>query len=193
MFQLEGDIFSRCANRIRWRVVTPSARKFLLILIVTFFARDTIVPSICHLISLSSLPFTNSATSIKTFRQALALDERRVGFLPLLYEIVPRKNEGENTTTRQNEESDTGESAIPGGDGAQELNEIYDDAFTALTRLRRSGIPVGDIISQLRERQQEYTRYQRAWHTAESVQHASERLKTTDVREVWFAGCHPGT
>ncbi|KIK69829.1 hypothetical protein GYMLUDRAFT_79892 [Collybiopsis luxurians FD-317 M1] len=110
------------------------------------------------------LPFTSSNNSIKVFRQALSLDERRVRFQPNLFHRVP-PNGSESAT----------------GKGGQLLT---DSKAQAMPKLESQTAPtmsktLSDYFSKKKKSKPQAFKAK-----------PEQDVRETDVLEVWFAGCH---
>jgi len=137
--------------------------------------RDTVAS--VGLVMGRSLPFVSSNTSIKTFRHALSLDERRARFMPNLYHHTPAAGEaakvasafedeqGPEIEIKASSDSDSSDSGIASGssDGSPERTRNRKKRFLPF-RFRSTG------KSGARKTEEEGT--------------------PDDVLEVWFAGCH---
>ncbi|KZP18959.1 hypothetical protein FIBSPDRAFT_1045889 [Athelia psychrophila] len=124
-----------------------------------------------------TLPFTNSNTSIKTFRQALALDEHRAKFLPNLYHR-PAPNPSQEPANANPIASTLPTTANP-----------FTEMPTSLRKLnifKKSKSKGGQGTGK-------ETRGYIGGHDEASVGITSgvdEVKDATDSLEVWFAGCH---
>lgn len=114
--------------------------------------RDTVAS--VGLITSKHLPLTASNFSVKTFRQALALDERRVKFKPNMWH---RSSKVCQRFTKQRAPPPSHPMLVASGAGSL---PVY---------VRSTG--------------------QEDLHAVDRTRRADEK---TDVREVWFAGCHSG-
>lgn len=116
------------------------------------------------------LPFTSSNTIIRIFRHALSIDERRAKFQPnpwhkSVQTQAAAKNDPESGTTVRDEAHE---------DRMQQFFRSLSEQAKSASKLgRREG----------RHRQ----------HTSESeMEDVYRDGRETDVKEVWFAGCHTG-
>ncbi|EKM61735.1 uncharacterized protein PHACADRAFT_248531 [Phanerochaete carnosa HHB-10118-sp] len=123
------------------------------------------------------LPFTTSNTSVKTFRHAVSLDERRAKFKANLFNW-PREEErrlgtqpGDMPKAGQNEDQSKPAAAGDKKDDKTKKSSVL-SKFSNMSRHNS----VDD-----RQRQREMER-----QFSEQERYALE----TDVLEVWFAGCH---
>ena len=108
------------------------------------------------------LPFTTSNTIVRTFRQALALDERRVNF-------------------GANDWNDPSDREAQLGVHQTDERERVPARDHLLLKLQESTGSVIDV---------EYDGTQELADLEE--RYATKRQIETDVYEVWFAGCHSG-
>ncbi|KAJ3867251.1 hypothetical protein EV359DRAFT_78738 [Lentinula novae-zelandiae] len=120
-------------------------------------------------IATKTLPFTSNNSSIKTFRQALSLDEHRARFKPNLFHREPPNSsgsaevEGIKVETDPRLTTDTGSETAP-----SPISRTLSDYFRRKKQNLKFDIP--KIASRLRMDEQ--------------------TTRETDVLEVWFAGCH---
>ena len=108
------------------------------------------------------LPFTTSNTIVRTFRQALALDERRVNF---------GANGWNNPSDR---EAQLGVHQTDGHEHVRAHDHL-------VLRLQET---TGSVIDMEYDGTDELADLE--------VRYATKRPIETDVYEVWFAGCHSG-
>ncbi|KAJ3523483.1 hypothetical protein NMY22_g11420 [Coprinellus aureogranulatus] len=141
------------------------------------------------IITKRTLPFTNSNKSIKTFRHALALDERRVKFQPNYYHR-PAPNEqaaaldpehGSYVKKRSGSESTS--STLPVED--EELEVPKCQFFGRIPRKSKT-------TKALIEAKKDGAVKARYVPENQLVRVVSEKGEVDDVLEVWFAGCHSG-
>ncbi|KAF9525477.1 hypothetical protein CPB83DRAFT_859310 [Crepidotus variabilis] len=117
------------------------------------------------IISGRTLPFTNSNSSIKTFRHALSLDEHRAKFRPNNYHRIPRskkpsKNDPDHTTP----------------------SEMH----VQIGKTRNSTTKDNGVVSPVPDEPGEFAK-----QTGKSAGTAlDEAGLPDDVQEVWFVGCH---
>ncbi|KAL5482738.1 hypothetical protein ACEPAI_9332 [Sanghuangporus weigelae] len=132
-----------------------------------------------------NLPFTTNNSMIKTFRHALALDERRAKFVPTFWQLStpqpPTPEPGQITTPAalkstakksQDEHTDAGTSER--GHTAQLLS----------SKEKANG--------KARKRKRSWMKFRSSkmkYKTNDVGSHECD-LDTTDVKQVWFAGCH---
>ncbi|KAF8843330.1 hypothetical protein BDN67DRAFT_897217 [Paxillus ammoniavirescens] len=122
------------------------------------------------------LPFTDSNTSIRVFRQALALDEHRSRFKPNLYHWpTPDNDSGSEETSLSiaQRAAELGKAAI------QKLKAMKSVIVGIVNKHEEKGTtraPDDEIISEAPQSAMEFV--------------AEETFPLTDVLEVWFAGCH---
>jgi len=132
-----------------------------------------------------TLPFTQSNSSIRTFRHALALDEHRAKFVPTFYHW-PAPSSSANKKNPERAGSAVGsastsaakvESVGPLADEEQGETHLLDTKAKETKRrwslFRKKGGPRGRKSS-----------------VAVLADDSEEGKPETDVKEVWFAGCH---
>jgi uncharacterized protein (DUF2235 family) len=143
-----------------------------------------------------TLPFTNSNRSIKTFRHALALDERRTKFQPNYYHRPPPCD-----------------SAIVGSTSAPRhlINRQQGSQSDGSTLSTDSDVAQCQFLGRMASKTKKLKkpkpteRARKAMDSDETI-HSGMQVNTTvhesdleqlgpvdDVLEVWFAGCHSGT
>ena len=111
-----------------------------------------------------TLPFTSSNTAIRTFRHAVSLDERRAKFKANLYNR-PNKHEANLGTQPGDMPKSTGSTAEATGVDSTKHGHAHN----------------GNSKHRNKER-----RFEREFSIRDG------HLEETDVKEVWFAGCHCG-
>ncbi|KAI0333978.1 hypothetical protein GY45DRAFT_1243335 [Cubamyces sp. BRFM 1775] len=109
------------------------------------------------------LPFTSSNRAIRTFRHAIALDERRARFQVSLYKHPSKKEAERGTHPGDMPRSDT-------TNGAGKQNKDKD--ANGSTKPKKNG--------------KKQRRFEREFNSQDGCDSHHE----TDVLEVWFAGCH---
>ncbi|KAF8879252.1 hypothetical protein BD779DRAFT_1402350, partial [Infundibulicybe gibba] len=107
------------------------------------------------------LPFTSSNQSVRTFRHALALDERRAKF-KVNHWNRPRTNDKTRSITNRKKIDWNRRHADHGMRGAAEHGKVHSRGGDHLKKMERQ-------------------------HTQ---RYAKDPTQKTDVEEVWFAGCH---
>lgn len=117
-----------------------------------------------------TLPFTSSNRSIRVFRHAVALDERRARFQANLYRY-PKKKDLEHGTKPGD---------MPKSDTEYATRVAVQEPGSAGGKPKLSKKPKSEFKQQLK--------YERLFNQSDSCAHETE----TDVLEVWFAGCHCG-
>ncbi|GJE97838.1 DUF2235 domain-containing protein [Phanerochaete sordida] len=132
------------------------------------------------------LPFTASNTSVKTFRHAVSLDERRAKFKANLFNW-PRKDETELGThpgdmPKAGQDSDMGLFR-----GAGEVKSVQ-EAEKAGDK-RKGGSSVLSRFSNL-SRKSSVDDRQRQRDMERQFSQQEKTTLETDVLEVWFSGCH---
>jgi uncharacterized protein (DUF2235 family) len=143
------------------------------------------------IITKRTLPFTNSNKSIKTFRHALALDERRVKFQPNYYHR-PAPNEqaaaldpehGSYVKKRSGSESTT--STLPVEADEPEVPKCQFFGRIPLKSKKTRAI--------LEARKEAVNAIKERYIPEKNVLRGpSDKGEVDDVLEVWFAGCHSG-
>ncbi|EAU86154.2 hypothetical protein CC1G_03365 [Coprinopsis cinerea okayama7 len=129
-----------------------------------------------------TLPFTNSNRSVKTFRHALALDERRVKFQPNYYHR-PTPKEDDSFTTEQVDHRKQGSS----DSSTLAEDDVPHCQFFGRIPSKRSR----KLKKKLKRAQAVKDLYSTAVNRAMVNDDSTERLgPVDDVLEVWFAGCH---
>ncbi|KAI0640162.1 hypothetical protein C8Q77DRAFT_114336 [Trametes polyzona] len=111
-----------------------------------------------------TLPFTSSNRAIRVFRHAVALDERRARFQANLYQYPTKKDLEHGTKPGDMPKSDT-EYATP-------------NAIPGEPKVKKNKKPKSERKLQ--------RKYERLFNSTDDCDHEY----TTDVLEVWFAGCH---
>lgn len=139
---------------------------FLSMLSFLASTRDTVAS--VGVITSKNLPFTANNSIIKTFRQALALDERRVKFRPNLWH-EPFHSNGMVTS-------------VVGG--------LADIATTVLKTCMRNQW-ITDVMSPPEARPMAVAPRPEDQHAVDNDHEATAGRKT-DVKEVWFVGGHSG-
>lgn len=128
------------------------------------------------------LPFTSSNSSIRTFRHALSLDERRAKFKPNFYNRPTVDEINLGTQPGEMPKSGTpGDDTIIAGDPSMMAQSPYPSPTSSISSSSSSTRPK--------------QRRQSTWRIKEASFDACEdpiHIKETDVLEVWFAGCHCG-
>ncbi|KIK99629.1 hypothetical protein PAXRUDRAFT_822546 [Paxillus rubicundulus Ve08.2h10] len=140
------------------------------------------------------LPFTDSNTSIRVFRQALALDEHRSRFRPNLYHWPTPNIDSDSEETPL---SVAQQAAGLGKAAIQTIKAMKSAILSIVNRREKTGttqtknygsltersetgdvarVPDGELISEAPQSAMEFV--------------AEESYPLTDVLEVWFAGCH---
>jgi len=109
-----------------------------------------------------TLPFTSSNQAIKTFRQALALDEHRAKFRPNLYHRTPP--DPRSTLFKHRTSANYGSVSVK------------PDETQRLLPVKQKG-----LFRRMFSGQQKYDR---------NLLDADEPGPPTDILEVWFCGCH---
>ncbi|KAJ3488319.1 hypothetical protein NLI96_g2922 [Meripilus lineatus] len=136
------------------------------------------------------LPFTASNTSIKTFRHAVSLDERRAKFKANLFNRPTKREQklgtqpgempkaGADIVTTLGQEIDTG---VQAGDGTVKVaGKSATPAATPRTSMLKSN---GKGSTSSGKRKQKH-------YEDEFSKNDGHGPHETDVLEVWFAGCH---
>ncbi|OSD00889.1 hypothetical protein PYCCODRAFT_1436952 [Trametes coccinea BRFM310] len=123
------------------------------------------------------LPFTSSNKSIRVFRHALALDERRARFQPNLFKRGSKADAQRGTRPGDMPRSDT-----------EYATRVPVAADPHATAPKQSGGGKGK--STLKKKENSERRKQREFERMFNSQDGCEWQGTTDVLEVWFAGCH---
>ncbi|KAI8981358.1 hypothetical protein BD414DRAFT_549728 [Trametes punicea] len=119
------------------------------------------------------LPFTSSNRSIRVFRHAIALDERRARFQVSLYKRPSSSSEAERGTRPGD---------MPRGDTEYATRvPVAGDPHSASAKEREKR-KVKNPNSEFRRQRQ----FEREFNS----QDGCDVHGTTDVLEVWFAGCH---
>ncbi|KAG8925454.1 hypothetical protein FRC02_009651 [Tulasnella sp. 418] len=124
------------------------------------------------------LPFTSSNTIVKTFRHALALDERRVKFNANMWhrpapDVKSAKNDPEAGTAIKSEDDEGGVSEVVGN-----ILRAVSDEVTGWTK--GNGDTANENETEGEPRRQD---------TSGSMK-IKRPVRLTDIKEVWFAGCH---
>lgn len=125
------------------------------------------------------LPFTSSNSSIRTFRHAISLDERRAKFQPNFY----------NRPTADEDSLGTQPGEMPKSGTPNDDTIIAGDP--SMMAQSPCSIPESSTSSSSSTRPKR--RRQSTWRVKEATFDACEdpnRIKETDVQEVWFSGCH---
>ena len=144
-----------------------------------------------------SLPFTTSNTSVKTFRHAVSLDERRAKFKANLFNW-PREDEKKLGThagdmPKAGRDEDVG--YLSG------FNECADGAnsTTPLYNIRAATVNAGherkreSLLSRLSSGSRRPKEDERQKQKQLEMQFSQQEPQLeTDVLEVWFSGCHCG-
>ncbi|KAJ2923950.1 hypothetical protein H1R20_g13152, partial [Candolleomyces eurysporus] len=140
-----------------------------------------------------TLPFTNSNTSIKTFRHALALDERRVKFQPNYYHRPAPSEEaaaldpehGSYVKKRTNSESTTSTLSVngPGSDDEPEVPKCQFFGRIPLKSKKTREALAAEKAAAAKAKQQ-------CSEKEATLNILLEGRQVDDVLEVWFAGCH---
>lgn len=115
------------------------------------------------------VPFTKYNACVKTFRHAIALDERRVKFKANLYDRLSNElsANADFSIHRLHDQNELAKKR------AQKLWGRVRSSLRAVTAVTKSEDKKYTMAQKLQE---EYT----------------DKSKETDVLEVWFAGCHTG-
>ncbi|RXW24075.1 hypothetical protein EST38_g1771 [Candolleomyces aberdarensis] len=130
-----------------------------------------------------SLPFTNSNTSVKTFRHALSLDEHRARFRPNRYHYLTVANAQAmqapapkhlplEFTASPSPESESPSASSSSDESSKEKSQSVLDKIKAKARRRRT---LQSIKEKLADKGKAST---------------APVVGTDDVLEVWFSGCH---
>ncbi|KAF6763265.1 hypothetical protein DFP72DRAFT_875217 [Ephemerocybe angulata] len=146
-----------------------------------------------------TLPFTNSNMSIKTFRHALALDERRVKFHPNYYhraspsEIAAALDPEHGSyilKSRNASESSSGTATPLPGPGSDVDND-NDDRDEGRGKWYFFGrIPLKSQRTRVAIAAREAVMSMKNRYVPGAVQEKVVQREVDDVLEVWFAGCH---
>ncbi|KAI0673865.1 hypothetical protein C8Q78DRAFT_969172 [Trametes maxima] len=146
-------------DELGWKQSTAFKKAFSIDVDIDFIG---VWDSVCSVgVIPHTLPFTSSNRSIRVFRHALALDERRARFQANLYKH-PNKTDAERGTRP--------------GDMPKSDTE-YATRVRVRDPARKKG---GNPNSEWRKQR----KFERMFNRENGVQ------GTTDVLEVWFAGCH---
>ncbi|KAL5520131.1 hypothetical protein ACEPAG_1791 [Sanghuangporus baumii] len=140
------------------------------------------------------LPFTTNNSMIKTFRHALSLDERRAKFVPTFWQLStpqpPTPKPGQGTTTTALKST------------AKKSPDEHTDAVTTERALHAEESGEGQTAQLLSSKERangKARKSKRSWmrfrsskvkYRANDVDPQESDLDTTDVKQVWFAGCH---
>ena len=145
-------------SRLRLRAILPCTNAQTIIA-----CRDTVdsVGIIPH-----RLPFTRSNTAIRTFRHALALDERRVRFKPALYAPVSAEDAKLGTQPGDMPKNDT-----------------------TWARRNQAERGAGAKKPKSGKNKNKQRNLERTFCENDTDCHHNREM---DVLEVWFAGCHCG-
>ncbi|KAE9403227.1 hypothetical protein BT96DRAFT_854948 [Gymnopus androsaceus JB14] len=108
-----------------------------------------------------TLPFTSDNTSIKTFRQALSLDEHRCRFKPNLFHRIPSDASGTAPAASASPKASDPESQITPLPMKRALSDYFRKIKMKKPKLQQAEVKV--VVQPVFE---------------------------TDVLEVWFSGCH---
>ena len=153
---------------LRWRMVSIHVVLTYLPLSEVLYDRDTV--SSVGAFRDKNLPLTDTANHICYIRHALALDERRVKFLPeFIYSNTPASQSPQPDATGLQLPQAASEPPISSVEPPSKLGgagQSLDTAFALKSKFGFSNQTVAD--SEL----------------------AGERLKKPRVKEVWFAGTH---
>ncbi|KAF9443235.1 hypothetical protein P691DRAFT_738143 [Macrolepiota fuliginosa MF-IS2] len=123
-----------------------------------------------------TLPFVSSNTSIKTFRHALSLDERRARFMPNLYHRTPAAGEVVKIAAIYEDEQEPAIEIKASSDS--------DSSDSGIASGSSDGPP-----ERTRNRKKRFLPFR--FRSAGKVRASkAEEGTPDDVLEVWFAGCH---
>ncbi|KAL6304319.1 hypothetical protein BKA93DRAFT_733275 [Sparassis latifolia] len=132
-----------------------------------------------------TLPFVTANTTVKTFRQALSLDEHRARFKPNLYHRNPSAD-GTAASTRKG----TGDGVSDAKTKERfpkfkiwEFGRSATQEKSAKAKARAVEVKVKEKSDKTDEAGKKLT----SWLSHSSTNNA---IVNTDVLEVWFAGCH---
>lgn len=134
-----------------------------------------------------TLPFTNSNRSIKTFRHALALDERRTKFQPNYYHRPSCESVVADTSIPRHprQEGSNSDASTLNGEVAQW--QFFGRMPSKSNKLRKPN-PNAQVEQAM---DSDETVHQRV--EVPSAEDKPDDGPVDDVLEVWFAGCHSGT
>lgn len=140
------------------------------------------------------LPFTASNTSVKTFRHAVSLDERRAKFRANLYNRPQKSDKRLGTQPGDMPKAGRGmdQAVVDGVDkcvGTSGESEVRSKEARPppLEKKRRSSILSRFSSSSKRAEEERYAKEMERQFSEQEPQ------LETNVLEVWFAGCHCGT
>ncbi|KAL1951077.1 hypothetical protein VTO73DRAFT_226 [Trametes versicolor] len=154
------------SDEIGWKQSTVFKKAFCIDVDIDFIGVWDTVASVGFIPH--TLPFTSSNRSIRVFRHAVALDERRARFQANLYRY-PKKKDLEHGTKPGD---------MPKSDTEYATRVAVQEPGSAGGKPKLSKKPKSEFKQQLK--------YERLFNQSDSCAHETE----TDVLEVWFAGCH---
>lgn len=143
------------------------------------------------------LPFTSSNTSVRVFRHAVSLDERRAKFRanlfnrPTLEEASLGVQVGEMPKAGVDEQTIgpvANDTAVRSSDEAKEIRNMNQKKYGKAEKRRRHKKALSDDASE--SESESDLEWQNAMESRFS--RMQEQPLETDVLEVWFAGCHCG-
>ncbi|KAH9897659.1 hypothetical protein C8Q73DRAFT_366292 [Cubamyces lactineus] len=137
------------------------------------------------------LPFTTSNRAIRTFRHAIALDERRARFQVSLYKHPSKKEAERGTQPGDMPRSDTTYAMLPllaDDDLAQQQQERQEEVQQQQQQSNGAGKQGKEANGSTKPKKngKKQRRYEREFNSQDGCDAHHE----TDVLEVWFAGCH---
>ncbi|KAI0658451.1 hypothetical protein C8Q70DRAFT_196246 [Cubamyces menziesii] len=136
------------------------------------------------------LPFTTSNRAIRTFRHAIALDERRARFQVSLYKHPSKKEAERGTHPGDMPRSDTTYAMLPllaDDDLAQQHQEQEQEAQK---QQQSNGGSKQNKDANGSTKPKKNGKKQRRFEREFNSQDGCDSHHETDVLEVWFAGCH---
>lgn len=147
--------------------------------------RDTVAST--GVIMSRNLPFTTNNSYINTFRHALSLDERRAKFVPTFWQL--------STTTKGIPTLMPGSHATPaaiasGGGGGGKGNTKRND--TSDSKTANSGSGTNGFSAKMGLRRMRRLSTSLSEQIRNEVDPEEDNSDTTNVKQVWFSGCHSG-
>ena len=134
------------------------------------------------------LPFTTSNTSVKTFRHAVSLDERRAKFRANLFNRPRAQDKALGTHPGDMPKAGQVEEVRAPGDAPLALANVGIYPPEQPQEKKRESLL--SRLSSRNRREQEERQQQKELERQFGQQEATQL--ETDVMEVWFAGCHCG-
>lgn len=180
-------MFTR-TSALGWAQSTAFKKAFSIDVDVDFMGVWDTVSSVGGFPVPKRLPFTSSNTSVRAFRHAISLDERRAKFKANVYNRPTPEEKGLGVQAGEMPKAGVDEPIR--SQPAQDSRKLKTDIVKKMETAKRMRKDKQELRIHDSEGEDD-PEWQDAMERRFSMSQAQEALET-DVLEVWFAGCHCG-